>query len=117
MQCPRARAGAAFSPAWRSERGQADRVVAAGVVAVDVEDLHRVAQLVVVAAGMVAVAGFPGTTAQRPSRRRSCPGATAAATISGTLRKLFRPLESQGLTTSVSPTFSIRTERFDSQVW
>ena len=45
------------------------------------------------------------------------PGVTAEATISSTLRKLLRPLESHGLTTSVSPTFSIRTERLDSQVW
>src|SRR4051812_42071394 len=32
------------------------------------------------------------------------------------LRKLFRPLESQGSTTSVWPTFSIRTARFDCQL-
>src|SRR6516165_2489179 len=44
------------------------------------------------------------------------PGVTAAATISLILRKLFRPLESQGSTTSVWPTFSIRTARFDCQV-
>ena len=44
------------------------------------------------------------------------PGVIAAATISSTLRKLFRPLESQGLCTSLLPMFSIRTARFDSQV-
>ena len=44
------------------------------------------------------------------------PGSTALATIRSRLRKSFWPLESQGLTTSVAPTFSIRTERFDSQV-
>ena len=44
-------------------------------------------------------------------------GVIAEATISPTLRKLLRPLESQGLTTSVWPTFSMRTHRFDSQVW
>ena len=44
------------------------------------------------------------------------PGVTAAATISLMLRKLFRPLESQGSTTSVWPTFSIRTARFDCQL-
>ena len=32
------------------------------------------------------------------------------------LRKLFRPSESQGSTTSVWPTFSIRTARFDCQL-
>src|SRR4051794_30991829 len=32
------------------------------------------------------------------------------------LRKLFRPLKSQGSTTSVWPTFSMRTARFDCQL-
>ena len=41
----------------------------------------------------------------------------ADAAISAALRKLLRPFESHGLITSVSPTFSIRTERFDSHVW
>ena len=45
------------------------------------------------------------------------PGRRAPATISWTLRKSLRPLESQGLMTSVSPTFSSRTARLDSQVW
>src|SRR6516162_4747677 len=44
------------------------------------------------------------------------PGVTAEATISLILRKLLRPLESQGSTMSVWPTFSIRTARFDCQV-
>ena len=44
------------------------------------------------------------------------PGSTALATIRSRLRKSLWPFESQGLTTSVAPTFSIRTERFDSQV-
>src|SRR5215212_33682 len=44
------------------------------------------------------------------------PGVTAAATNSFMLRKLFRPTESQGSTTSVWPTFSIRTARFDCQL-
>ena len=44
-----------------------------------------------------------------PSRRE--------ATISSAERKVLRPLESHGLTTSVSPTFSIRTERLDSQAF
>ena len=41
---------------------------------------------------------------------------TTEATISLMLRKLFRPSESQGSTTSVWPTFSIRTARFDCQL-
>ena len=45
------------------------------------------------------------------------PGDTAEETISSTLRKLLRPLESHGLTTSTSPTFSNRTDRLDSHVW
>ena len=45
------------------------------------------------------------------------PGVTAAATISSRVRKLFRPLESQGLTRSVWPTFSMRTARLDCQLW
>ena len=53
--------------------GQADGVVAAGVVAVDVEDLHRVAQLVVVARRNGGGTGSPGTRGQTPSPRRSCP--------------------------------------------
>ena len=44
-------------------------------------------------------------------------GVMADCTISATVRKLFRSLESHGLITSVSPTFSIRTDRDDSQVW
>ena len=44
------------------------------------------------------------------------PGDTAEETISSTLRKLLRPLESHGLTTSTPPTFSIRTKRLDSHV-
>ena len=44
------------------------------------------------------------------------PGVTAEATISSMLRKLFRPLESHGLITSVWPTFSIRTARLDCQL-
>src|SRR5262245_14997272 len=44
------------------------------------------------------------------------PGVTAEATISLMLRKLVRPLESQGSTRSIWPTFSIRTARFDCQV-
>src|SRR5262245_2388949 len=43
------------------------------------------------------------------------PGVSAEATISLIVRKLVRPLESQGSTTSVRPTFSIRTARFDCQ--
>ncbi len=43
-------------------------------------------------------------------------GVVAAATISSKVRRVFRPFESHGLTTSASPTFSIRTARFDSQV-
>src|SRR5438093_13753201 len=45
------------------------------------------------------------------------PGATAVDTISATLRKLLRPFESHGFTTSVSPTFSMRTDRLDSHFW
>ena len=48
--------------------------------------------------------------------RSFMPGVTAEATISWILRKLLRPLESQGSTRSVWPTFSIRTARFDCQV-
>ena len=48
--------------------------------------------------------------------RSFIPGVTAAATIWSMLRKLFRPLESQGSTTSDRPTFSIRTARLDCQV-
>src|SRR6476659_11415490 len=44
------------------------------------------------------------------------PGAITEATISLMLRKLFRPSESHGSTTSVWPTFSIRTARFDCQL-
>ncbi len=44
------------------------------------------------------------------------PGSTADDTISLRVRNEFRPLDNQGLTTSVSPTFSSRTARFDSQV-
>ena len=44
-------------------------------------------------------------------------GVIADCTISATFRNLFRPFDSHGFTTSVSPTFSIRTDRFDSQVW
>src|SRR3954470_10536757 len=44
------------------------------------------------------------------------PGVTTEATISLMLRKLFRPSESQGSITSVWPTFSIRTARFDCQL-
>src|SRR5262245_50053785 len=46
--------------------------------------------------------------------RSVMPGRTARATISGTLRKSLRPLDVHGLTTSVVPTFSRRTARFDS---
>jgi hypothetical protein len=40
------------------QRRQGDGVVAAGVVAVNVEDLHRIEQLVVVAPGMMAILNF-----------------------------------------------------------
>ena len=43
-------------------------------------------------------------------------GVTAVATISPRVRKGLRPLESHGLTTSVSPMFSMRMARLDSQV-
>ena len=52
------------------------------------------------------------------ARSRSVmPAVTAPETISFTLRKSLRPLESQGLMTSVSPMFSSRTDRLDSQLW
>src|SRR5262245_15244448 len=43
-------------------------------------------------------------------------GSIALATMASRLRKSLAPLESQGLTTSVAPMFSMRTERFDSQL-
>lgn len=49
--------------------------------------------------------------------RSVIPGRRAPATISLRVRKSLLPLESQGLMTSVSPTFSMRTARLDSQVW
>src|SRR5438874_13584837 len=45
------------------------------------------------------------------------PGRSAPATTSLRVRKSLCPLESQGLITSVVPTFSIRTARLDSQLW
>ena len=55
-QWPTTRAGRHLQPRPLPEAGQADGVVAAGVVAVDVEDLDGIAQLVVVAAPVIAVA-------------------------------------------------------------
>ena len=66
-------------PGWRRlqarlapECGQANGIIAAGVVTINVEDFDRVEEFVVVAARMVAIAGSPGTRAQRPSRPPSC---------------------------------------------
>ena len=98
------------------QAGQADGIVAAGVVAVDVEDLDGIAEF-----GVVAVRSGSGSWISWNQRAKAfslslMPGVMAAATISSRVRKLLRPLESQGLTTSVSPTFSMRTARLDSQV-
>ncbi len=47
-------AGGRLEAGLAPQTGEADRIVAAGVVPVDVEDLHRIAQLVIVAREMVA---------------------------------------------------------------
>src|SRR3989339_1955680 len=47
---------------------------------------------------------------------RVMPGVTAESTISWPVRKLLRPLDSQGFTISVVPVFSSFTVRLDSQV-
>jgi hypothetical protein len=58
----------------------------------------------------------PAASAAVAFSRSVIPGRRAPATISFRVRKRFRPLESQGLITSVAPTFSIRTARLDSQL-
>src|SRR6185503_2684935 len=91
-------------------------VLSADIVAVAVEDQHGIGEVATGAAAVEAARGV--LEPERDGFSLSLiPGVTAEATISSRLRKLFRPLESQGLIRSVWPTFSIRTARLDCQLW